>query len=170
MLLYLFSVQAFITTCVYLFPSTGTTTFVASILLAVTYMVSGYPVSRKDLDEWLMYIDYVSPTRWIMSLLTAREYTVEAVTSSAKATICKNKQIQHQDIIVQSCPPPNGTQVLYNFGFLDSDQVYKGSYGPLIAIFVFIAICFLITIFGFVINCFKRKYEKKSRKNDTNKP
>ena len=80
-------------------------------------------------------------------------------------------QLHRQDIIVQApCPPPNGTQVLSNFGYLTSQNVlqdYDGS-AP-VAMAVFLAVFFLIVCLAFVAN-FRRKKLKRGNKIDANKP
>lgn len=65
--------------------------------------------------------------------------------------------MQHQDIIVQlPCPPPNGTQVLANFGFLTSEGHFFNYGSPPIAMIVFYIACFAVVCIAFMLNC-KRK-------------
>lgn len=77
-------------------------------------------------------------------------------------------QRQHLEIIVQSpCPPPNGTQVLSNYDYLKSDNIWEWTDDSfMIALAIFYAIFALVAIFAFVFDCTKyvKTKEKASRK------
>lgn len=73
------------------------------------------------------------------------------------------------------CPPPNGTQVLSNFGYLlTSPHVVQTSYPDTrIALLAFYGICFVLTCFGFILNCCRRNKQTqvfKKGRGDPNKP
>lgn len=92
--------------------------------------------------------------------------------SHSLETPCKTLQITYiflqqrpyQDIIVQSpCPPPNGTQVLSNFDYLRTDNLWEWSEETfLIALAIFYAIFALIGMIAFTADC--SKYVKRKER------
>lgn len=75
-------------------------------------------------------------------------------------------QIQHQDIIVQlPCPVPNGTQILYNYGYLDSQNNVMNYDNTPLALAIFYIAFFFLTIFAFVVN-FGHSKKIKQRKGN----
>lgn len=67
-------------------------------------------------------------------------------------------QKQRLDIVVYSppCPPPNGTQVLSNYGYLRSDRLWEETEDSfLIALAIFYAAFALVAIIAFVFDCTK---------------
>ncbi|KAK4875929.1 hypothetical protein RN001_012351 [Aquatica leii] len=112
MLLYLSCVQIFLTSIIYLIPSSNTAAIVACTIVCAFLLSNGYLLHYKDLFVYIRWLQYLSPTTWLFPYLINRELTPEAISSSLATTLCRNKQVQHQDIIVQlPCPPPNGTQI-----------------------------------------------------------
>ncbi|KAF5281613.1 hypothetical protein FQR65_LT02933 [Abscondita terminalis] len=160
MLLYLSCVQIFLTSIIYLIPSSNAAAVIACTVVGGFSLSTGYLLHFKDLNFYTRWLHYVSPSTWLFPYLINRELTPEAISSSLATTLCRNKQVQHQDIIVQlPCPPPNGTQVLYNFGYLSKDMQFYDYGNPSIALVVFYIVCFLVTIGAFILNC------KKTRNN-----
>ncbi|KRT82907.1 ABC transporter ATP-binding protein, partial [Oryctes borbonicus] len=170
MLLYLSCVQIFIIAFIYLIPLSNTATFISSIVLTTFFFVNGYVIHFRDVANYTKWLEYLSPNVWLFSYLLNRELSPEAVTSSFPMTFCKSKQVQRQDIIVQaSCPPPNGTQVLVNYGLYDQKlQFYDYGNVP-IAMLVFYVTCFVVACVAFVVNCRSSSTKRKDR-SDTNKP
>lgn len=82
--------------------------------------------------------------------------------------------MQNQDIIVQLCPPPNGTQALANYEYLNISPHVQTNYpSTTLALLVFYGVCFLLTCFGFTLNCCKSKKQNvvfKKGRGDPNKP
>ncbi|KAJ8967314.1 hypothetical protein NQ317_013783 [Molorchus minor] len=85
------------------------------------FLVAGFVLHLKDLPFYCKWLQYVSPTSWLMPFLLNRELSPEALQSSSATTLCRNMQVQHQDIIVQlpcpNQPKPNGTNVLLSYGY-----------------------------------------------------
>ncbi|KAF2879508.1 hypothetical protein ILUMI_26662 [Ignelater luminosus] len=162
MLLYLSCVQIFITAFIYLSPFSNAFTTISSIIISAFFLSSGYVVHFKDSTIYTSWIQYISLTSWLFPYLINRELTPDAIASSSATTLCRNKQVQHQDIIVQlPCPPPNGTQVLANFGYLTTDQHFYDYGSSPIAMVVFYIICFVVICFAFVLKC--KKVNRNSR-------
>ncbi|XP_060528017.1 ATP-binding cassette sub-family G member 8 isoform X2 [Cylas formicarius] len=166
MLLYLSCLQIILLYSIYLLPFSDTAAIVASVVVSAFFLVAGYALHFRDQPYYVSWLRHISPTSWLMPYVLNRELSTEAIESSSIAPVCRNKQIQHQDIIVQlPCPPPNGTQVLFNYGYLSSqNQVFDYGNVP-IAMLVFYVVVFAVTCLAFVTNI--RRDTKRS--SDTNK-
>uniref|UniRef100_A0A0U9HSG6 Putative ABCG protein n=1 Tax=Chrysomela populi TaxID=154003 RepID=A0A0U9HSG6_CHRPP len=172
MLLYLTCMQTFLTAFVYLIPATDVSVVVASSMLTLFFLVAGYAVHLKDLPAYVAWLKHLSPTSWLLPYLLNRELSAEAIQSlqSAVATLCRNKQIQHQDIIVQlPCPPPNGTNNLRNYGFLKSDRLVVDYGNVPLAMAIFFLISFVVACVAFLC-CGQKQRSKHRGRSDTNKP
>lgn len=102
MLLYLSCAQSLLTAIMYLIPTAGLASILSATFFIVTFLVSGYTIHWRDLDYWTMYLKYISPTSWLLPILTSREHSQEAIASSAKTTICKNKQVNLKPFYILS--------------------------------------------------------------------
>lgn len=73
-------------------------------------------------------------------------------------------QRPYPDIIVQSsCPPPNGTQVLSNYSFLKSDNIWEWTEESfLIGLAIFYVVFAVIGMIAFVADC--SKYVKRKER------
>lgn len=187
MLIYLSCIQIFILAWIYMIPLTSTATILSSTILTTFFLIAGNVLHYRDFTVYVEWLKYVSPTSWLLPYLLNRELTQEAIESSSTIKLCRSKQvnfailylfifkiiflqIQHQDIIVsQRCETPNGTQVLFNFGYLNSQNQFYDYGNPIIAMVVFYAVCFVIASLAFVMNCC-RSSTKKQHTGDTNRP
>ncbi|KAJ8967500.1 hypothetical protein NQ314_002815, partial [Rhamnusium bicolor] len=190
MLIYLSCIQIFTMTVIYLLPLTNLAAMVSSAIITAFFLAAGYVLHFKDLPSYYKWLHYVSPTSWLMPFLLNRELSPEAVQSSSATTLCRNKQVtkernkyvknenefyfqvQHQDIIVQlPCPPPNGTNILINYGYSVTEG-YVFDYGNTpVAMVAFYFIFFIVTCVAFVMNCCRsNKNSKRKGRNDANKP
>ncbi|CAH2075533.1 unnamed protein product, partial [Iphiclides podalirius] len=166
MLLYLIGVQMLCRAAVFVVPMEKTASVLSGLLMLLTTLVNGVMLHQRDLPAYVRWLEYVSPSRWTLPEMLRRELSETALRSSISKEIrCTNKQRPYQDIIVQSpCPPPNGTQVLSNYDYLNSDSVWQfKEQGFLIALAVFIAIFSLVAIFAFVLDCTKYARSKERR-------
>jgi ABC-type multidrug transport system permease subunit len=169
MLLYLVGVQKFILTFIYLVPLRDTAATISALILTALFVSSGYLIHFKDLPAYVKWLEYVSPTTWTLPYLLSRELSPEAIASSSALMYCRNKQVQHQDIIVQlPCPTGNGTQVLSNYGYLTSQLKFYNYGSTPIALAVFYIIFFVAACLAFL--CCQHKSSKNRARNDANKP
>lgn len=168
MLLYLISIQQFFLTFIYLIPFRDTASLISSLFLSAFFISSGYLVHFKDLPIYVKWLEYLSPTTWTMPYLLSRELSPEAIASSSALMYCRNKQVQHQDIIVQlPCPTGNGTQVLLNYGYLPAQLKFFNYGNTPIALVVFYLIFFTVSCFAFFC---RRTRSRRRARNDANKP
>lgn len=66
------------------------------------------------------------------------------------------------------CPPPNGTQVLFNYGYLPAQrQIFDYDNVPL-AMLVFYIVFFVLMCVGFMCNYGKRTRNSKRKYGDSN--
>ncbi|XP_045475615.1 ATP-binding cassette sub-family G member 8 [Harmonia axyridis] len=167
MLLYLSCVQIFLTAFIYLFAASNASVFFASMVMTLLFSSSGYFIHFNDLPVYIKYLKFASPTEWLLPFLLNRELTPTALaTVLSSPPLCRNKQIQHQDIIVQlPCPVPNGTQILHNYGFLDSQKEVINYENTPLALTIFYIACFVLTIFAFVVNFGSSKKNKQRNGN-----
>ncbi|PNF34419.1 hypothetical protein B7P43_G13248 [Cryptotermes secundus] len=163
MLVYLLALQMLITALGYLFKWRHIAAIVTGLIVTCLALVSGLPVHPADLGVWCKWLGIISPVKWILPVLIAREYRPSAVASSA--ALCRNKQVQHQDIIVQlTCTPPNGTAALQYLGL--SQDPRQPNYMPPLAVAVFWFLCLLVAASCFLI-C---RYKPQLPRNNPNKP
>jgi hypothetical protein len=92
MLVYLLALQMLITALGYLFKWRHIAAIVAGLLVTCLALVSGLPVHPADLGVWCKWLGTVSPVKWILPVLIAREYRPSAVASSV--ALCRNKQVR----------------------------------------------------------------------------
>ncbi|XP_056632614.1 ATP-binding cassette sub-family G member 8 isoform X1 [Diorhabda sublineata] len=173
MLLYLSCIQMVLTAFIYLVPLNNVATILCGVFLSALFIIAGYVLHLRDLPIYTQWIQNISPAGWLIPYLLNRELSQEAILSlqSTISTVCRNKQIQHQDIIVQlPCPPPNGTNILKTFGFLKTDNLTFDYGDPAIAMGVFYCILFIVACFSFTIQYGRRKNYQQKGKNNANTP
>ncbi|XP_068630907.1 ATP-binding cassette sub-family G member 8 isoform X2 [Battus philenor] len=168
-LLYLISVQMLCRAMVFLIPMEKTASVVSGLILLLTTLVNGALLHQHDLPPYVRWLEFVSPSRWTIPEILQRELSETSLRSSiSKDNRCTNKQRPYQDIIVHSpCPPPNGTQVLSNYEYLRSENIWEwNEYSFLVALAVFYAVFALVAILAFVLDCTKyvKTKERKSIK------
>jgi hypothetical protein len=94
MLLYLITLQtlsAFITYSVTSNNILGTIITILSIM--VLSSVSNYMVHPKNIQNYLFWLSYISPQKWILPLLTKDEYSEQATSGFGGLQLCRNKQV-----------------------------------------------------------------------------
>lgn len=91
MLVYLLALQMLITALGYLFKWRHIAAIVTGLIVTCLALVSGLPVHPADLGVWCKWLGIISPVKWILPVLIAREYRPSAVASSV--ALCRNKQV-----------------------------------------------------------------------------
>ncbi|KAL0891898.1 hypothetical protein ABMA27_015149 [Loxostege sticticalis] len=158
MVLYLISIQMLCRATIFLVPMEKTAAIISGFCLLLSTLVCGVMLHEADVPRMTRWLQYVSPQRWMMPEILGRELSETALrTSISKDARCTNKQRPYQDIIVQSpCPPPNGTQVLSNYEFLPSSQLWEWTDESfLIALAIFYAVFAIVAIVAFTFDCTK---------------
>lgn len=76
----------------YLIPPYKVSSYINSVLLTILFIASGYTIHNLDMTMYTKWLEYISPARWIITLLLAKEFSPESIQSNLLAT-CKNKQV-----------------------------------------------------------------------------
>jgi ABC-type multidrug transport system permease subunit len=100
MLVYLLALQMLVTALGYLFKWKQIAAILAGLLVTCLALVSGLPVHTADLGVWCKWLGLVSPVKWILPVLIAREYRPESL--AASTGLCRNKQVPVLRHTVQS--------------------------------------------------------------------
>jgi hypothetical protein len=58
--------------------------------------VGGYMVHAADLPKYLKLLEFVSPYKWLLPILTENEFKSETIASTASQQLCKHKQVNIQ--------------------------------------------------------------------------
>ncbi|XP_049866326.1 ATP-binding cassette sub-family G member 8 isoform X2 [Pectinophora gossypiella] len=166
MLLYLICVQMLCRAAIFLVPMERTAAVLSGFCILLSTLVNGVMLHQQDLPNYVRWLEFVSPSRWVMPEVLQKELSETALrTSISKDMRCPTKQRPYPDIIVQSqCPPPNGTQVLSNFEYLRAEHLWEWTEETfLIALAVFYAVFALVAILAFVADC--SKYVKRKERS-----
>ena len=91
MLVYLLTLQMLMTALGYLFKWKHIAAISAGLLVTCLALVSGLPVHTADLGVWCKWLGVVSPVKWILPVLIAREYRPDSLASNTG--LCRNKQV-----------------------------------------------------------------------------
>lgn len=169
MVLFFINIQMVCRATIFLVPMEKTASVISGVCLLLGTLVNGVMIQQADLPYYVKWLQYVSPSRWTIPEILRRELSETVLRNSiSKDLRCTNKQRPYPDIIVQSpCPPPNGTQVLSNYGYLRADNLWEQTDDRfLIALTVFYAVFSLIAIVAFVADCpsYRRSKERNSMK------
>ncbi|XP_053687046.1 ATP-binding cassette sub-family G member 8 isoform X1 [Sabethes cyaneus] len=171
MLLYLMAIQTIVLFISHLVPCGISATIITSLVLLFLSAVGGYSIHSRNVPDYLQWGETISPEKWILPLFTEQEYSTETLAALTSQQMCRNKQVQHQEIIVQQpCPPPNGTAVLVDHLLLARDHVLDPSdmysstvLGLLLTCIVF----FALTMIVFLIKCqhlFRRRTDRRQKR------
>ncbi|KAH8375026.1 ATP-binding cassette sub-family G member 8 [Drosophila serrata] len=168
MLLYLTLIQTLALFCAHLLPCKVSASIVNGLISLAVAAVGGYLVHPQNLAKFWSWLQFVSPERWLLPVLVQDEYSAETLSNSAGLQLCRNKQVQHQEIIVQQpCPPPNGTQVLVDFELLPQQHVLDPtpSYDQTTSMALVLAsvLVFFVTFIVFLCNCRGACRKQRSR-------
>ncbi|KAI5756059.1 hypothetical protein M8J77_021693 [Diaphorina citri] len=159
-ILYLICMQTLFITFGFLTPSRAWATLVSGLASAIVSLSSGIAVHIRDLMYPLHpFLTQLSPARWIIKAVASREYSAPVLSSYSANMLCRNKQVQHQDIIVQlPCPPPNGTAALSYVGFLPEPGE---NYWTVPLIFWGVCLCACVFVFILLGSFCKQKSKAK---------
>lgn len=93
MLLYLIAIQGIAVLASHLFSTkTSSTVFTVLVLLAMTF-VGGFSIHMTQIPFYLLWIQFISPERWILPILVASEYSPETLANTVAQQKCRNKQV-----------------------------------------------------------------------------
>lgn len=167
MLVYMTALQTIALFFTHLFRCTTTSVVWTGMLQFLLSCVGGFVLHVRNIPEHVRWLSVLSPERWLFPVLAFDEYSLEALSSISELQLCRNKQVQHQEIIVSTtCPPANGTAVLSDHLLLAQDHVLDSSDiegSTLVALLVTAVLFFVLTFVAFVGNT--RKWFRSNRKS-----
>ncbi|KAE8740853.1 ABC-transporter, subfamily G member 11 [Frankliniella occidentalis] len=160
-LLYLVALQSLLVALSATLRSRRAAGLVAGLVLLPLALLSGPLLHERDMEPWLQYAALGSPMRWVLPTLVRREYASDVVAASVANIMCRNKQVQHQDIIVQlPCPPPNVTAALQYHGL--GPSLDPGALAwPAIALAVFWATFAVLACFVFPLTALRHRARRR---------
>lgn len=165
MLLYLMAIQTIALFCAHIVPTKVTSSVITMLLTFIIASVGGYIVHTSDLPSYWSWLEVISPQKWLLPILVADEYSTEAIQNALGPQFCRNKEIQHQEIIVQQpCPVPNGTHFLADHALLKQNHIIDPNnpeISTVIGLVLASLIFFILTTFVFITNFRKLFIAKK---------
>lgn len=67
--------------------------FTVVLMLIVNLSVGGYAVHPSDVPDYIKWLIFVSPQKWLTPVLTKDEYSEETIASAGGLQLCRNKQV-----------------------------------------------------------------------------
>lgn len=63
------------------------------LMIVVNLSVGGYVVHPGDTPDYIKWLAYLSPQKWLTPVLTKDEYSEETIASAGGLQLCRNKQV-----------------------------------------------------------------------------
>lgn len=67
--------------------------FTIVVLMIVNFSVGGYSVHPNNIPDYINWMEYISPQKWLLPLLTKDEFSDETIASAGGLQLCRNKQV-----------------------------------------------------------------------------
>lgn len=64
------------------------------LMIVVNLSVGGYVVHPSDTPDYIKWLIYLSPQKWLTPVLTKDEYSDETIASAGGMHLCRNKQVK----------------------------------------------------------------------------
>ncbi|CAG0900354.1 unnamed protein product [Darwinula stevensoni] len=152
MLLYLYTVRSLALACVYLFSSRHVAAVIVGTVTTLLLLPSGYAIHTDDLQPWVSWLAYASPSKWMY-----QEVVVEELRSIDEFKCSTNPPTKQEDIIYQlPCGVQTGRQALSFMAFNTKQELIL----PLLVTGGFLVACHILSIFFFLA---KTQLPKRSR-------
>lgn len=69
--------------------------FTAMVLLLVNLSVGGYIIHPANVPDFIKWLEYASPQKWVTPIFTKDEYSDEAIANSGAMQLCRNKHVRN---------------------------------------------------------------------------
>lgn len=63
------------------------------LMIVVNLSVGGYVIHPADTPDYIKWLIYASPQKWLTPVLTRDEYSDETIASAGGLQLCRNKQV-----------------------------------------------------------------------------
>jgi hypothetical protein len=67
--------------------------FTIFVMIVVNLSVGGYIIHPSDTPDYIKWLIYASPQKWLTPVLTKDEYSEETIASAGGLQLCRNKQV-----------------------------------------------------------------------------
>jgi ABC-2 type transporter len=96
MMLYLIVIQTLALFSSHLIASHKIASSVLTIVLMmiVNLSVGGYVIHPGDVPDFIKWLIYLSPQKWLLPVLTKDEYSDETLANAGGLQLCRNKQVK----------------------------------------------------------------------------
>jgi ABC-type multidrug transport system permease subunit len=75
-------------------PHKLVTSFVTMlIMIAVSFSVGGYMVHPSNVQDFIKWMEYLSPQKWLMPVFAKDEYSDDTIANSGAMQLCRNKHV-----------------------------------------------------------------------------
>lgn len=61
----------------------------------INLSVGGYIVHPANIPDFLKWLEFASPQKWVTPIFTKDEYSDEAIANSGAMQLCRNKHVNH---------------------------------------------------------------------------
>lgn len=75
--------------------------FAIIVMLVVNFSVGGYVIHPSDTPDYIKWLIYASPQKWLTPVLTQEEYSEETIASAGGLQLCRNKQVWTRNNILE---------------------------------------------------------------------
>lgn len=96
MVLYLMAIQLSVTFITHLVRGQITSILIASAVIMFTLLSSGLTVHSLDLGSYIKWMELTSPLRWLLPVITAKEFNPETIQATTSHLLCRNKQVCYE--------------------------------------------------------------------------
>lgn len=63
------------------------------LMMTVNLSVGGYMIHPSDVPDFIKWLIYLSPQKWLLPVLTRDEYSDETIANAGGLQLCRNKQV-----------------------------------------------------------------------------
>jgi hypothetical protein len=67
------------------------------LMIVVNLSVGGYVIHPNDTPDYIKWLIYASPQKWLTPVLTKDEYSDETIASAGGLQLCRNKQVKQPE-------------------------------------------------------------------------
>lgn len=94
MVLYLMVVQTLALFSAHLLPhKVAASLLTAVVLLVINLSVGGYLIHPANVPDFIKWLEYASPQKWVTPIFVKDEYSDDAIANSGAMQLCRNKHV-----------------------------------------------------------------------------
>lgn len=70
--------------------------FTILVMLIINLSVGGYSIHPSNIPDFMKLLEFVSPQKWTLPILTRDEYSDDAIANSGAMSLCRNKHVRFE--------------------------------------------------------------------------